>query len=210
MIIMRGRTSGHITRENIIRQSFILFCTKQYEEVTYPDIEQATGLRRGSILYHFKTKQELFDAVVESMLLDTTNLLNIPLPEGDVLKNFIDGFIDNGIELQKSMAAHGIENVFLAYMIIASNAFCHFQQFDKRLRQMRKVELGVWLQVVNKAIEKGEISNAVEANLLARLFVDTYYGHAASALREDRKGEIQVLQKELMALYNLVKSKPVD
>ena len=183
----------------------MLFCTRQYEEVTYPDIEQATGLRRGSILYHFKTKQELFDAIVESMLLDTSNILDIPLPEGEVLKNFIAGFIGNSIKLQKTMAGRGLENVFLAYMIIASNAFCHFEQFEKRLRQMRKVELGIWKQVVKKAIENGEISNAVEANLLARLFVDIYYGHAASALREDRKGEIQVLQKELMALYNLVK-----
>ena len=207
---MRTRTAGTITRANIINQAFILFCTKQYEEVTYPDIEQATGLRRGSILYHFKTKQELFDTVVESRLLDTTNILNIPLPEGDVLKNFIDGFIDNGIQLQKTMAAHGIENVFLAYMILTTNAFCHFAHFEKRLRQMRKVELGVWLQVVNKALEKGEISNAVEATLLARLFVDTSYGHAASALREDKKGEIQLLQTELMSLYNLVKNRPVD
>ena len=202
---MKGRSSGATTKSKIILESFMLFCSKQYEEVTYPDLEQATGLRRGSIIYYFKTKQELFDAVVESMLLDTSSILNIPIPEGEVLKNFIAGFILNCIKTQKEMENHGIENVFLGYLIIASSAFCHFDQFEKRLRQMRKVELNIWKQVISKAVEKGEITDTVGVDMLARIFIDTYYGHAASALREDRNEEIQVLQKELMTLYNFVK-----
>ena len=202
---MSGKMSGAVTKENIILQAFILFCTKQYEEVTYPDLERATGLRRGSILYHFKTKQELFEAVVEAMLLDTSTILKIPIPEGDVLKNFIAGFILNCERNQKAFAAHGIKNVFLAYTIIASSAFCHFDQFEKRVRQMRKVELDVWKQVISKAVEKGEIHDTVETDMLARIFIDTYYGHAASALREDRSAELRMLQTELSILYDLVK-----
>ena len=203
---MRGRASGTITRSNIILQSFILFCTKQYEQVTYLDIEQATNLRRGSILYHFKTKQELFDAVVESMLLDRSSMLNIPVPEGDVLRDFIGGFIDNCVRTRKTMSALGIENVYLAYYIIGSNAFCHFDRFDKRLRQMRKVELDIWAQIVNKAVDKGEISGALGVKALARLFMNIYYGHIGSALRGEAGDDTQTLHKELLTLYDLVKT----
>ncbi len=202
---MRGRSSGPATRSNIILQAFLLFSTKQYEAVTYLDIEQATKLRRGSILYHFKTKQELFEAVVETMLLDRSTILSIPIPEGEVLRNFITGFIQNCKKVQKTMTAHGIENVPLAYYIIGSNAFCHFEHFDKRLRQMRNVELGIWAQIVSKAIDKGEISDTIEAEILARLFMHIYYGHVCSAVRGDKSGDIQILHKELMTLYDLVK-----
>ena len=194
------------TRSNIIMQSFLLFCSRQYEEVTYPDIERATGLRRGSILYHFRSKQELFEAVVESALLDTSAILDVPIPEGDVLRNFIDGFVQNSLRLQKSLGVHGIDHVFRAYYILGSSAYCHFDQFGKRLRQMRKVELGVWARVVSKAVEKGEIATTIDAELLARMFVDIYYGHAASSLRGDRPDGLEVLHKELMTLYKLVRS----
>jgi AcrR family transcriptional regulator len=174
--------------------------------VTYFDIEQATMLRRGSIIYYYKTKQELFDAVVEAMLLDKSTILNVPIPDGDVLKNFIADFVLNCKRLQKTMAARGIKNVFLAYYIIGSNALCHFADFDKRLRQMRKVELDIWTQVVNKAVMNGEISDAVNTDTLARLFMNSYYGHGASAVRRQVSGDIDLLHKELTTLYNLVKS----
>jgi AcrR family transcriptional regulator len=173
--------------------------------VTYLDIEQATLLRRGSIVYYYKTKQELFDAVVESMLLDQSAILNVPIPDGDVLKNFISAFVLNCKKLQKTMATHGIKNVFLAYFIIGSNALCHFANFDKRLRQMRKVELDIWTQVLNKAVMNGEISDTVDSDTLARLFMNSYYGHGASAVRRQVSGDIDLLHKELTTLYNLFK-----
>jgi AcrR family transcriptional regulator len=173
--------------------------------VTYLDIEQATMLRRGSIVYYYKTKQELFDAVVESMLLDQSAILNVPIPDGDVLKNFIADFVLNCKRLQKTMAAHGIKNVFLAYYIIGSNALCHFTDFDKRLRQMRKVELDIWTRVVNKAVVNGEISNTVDCETMARLFMNSYYGHGASAVRRQVLGDVELLHRELTALYNFVK-----
>jgi AcrR family transcriptional regulator len=173
--------------------------------VTYLDIEQATQLRRGSIIYYFKTKQELFDAVVESMLLDKSTILNVPIPDGDVLKNFIAGFVLNCKKLQKTMAARGIKNVFLAYYLIGSNAFCHFADFDKRLRQMRKVELDIWTQVVNKAVANGEISDTIGTDTLARLFMNSYYGHGASAVRRQASGDLDSLHRELTMLYNFAK-----
>lgn len=100
------------------------------------------------------------------------------------------------------MAMHGITNVFRAYYIIGSSAFCHFEQFERSLRQMRKVELGIWMQIVSKAIRKGEIEDTV-----ARLFMNIYYGHAGSALRGEKSGDLQMLHRELLTLYGFVKKR---
>lgn len=205
--LMGGRTSGPRTRANIIEQSFKLFSARQYDQVTYPDIERATDLRRGSILYHFKSKQELFEAIVETMLLNWSAALDVPLPEGEVLKSFLEGFVDNYRKGQKKAAAQGIKNIHLAYYTIENTAFCYFNDFDKRLRQTRCVEHHIWTNVLTRAVEKGEIDGATKPEVWARLFMNLYYGYVYSAIRDAGGGNVELLREDLFALYDRVKKK---
>ncbi|MDR2937202.1 MAG: TetR/AcrR family transcriptional regulator [Rikenellaceae bacterium] len=204
---MAGRTSGPRTRANIIEQAFKLFCSKQYDQVTYPEIERATDLRRGSILYHFKNKQELFEAVVETMLLNWSASLDVPPPEGDILKCFIERFVGNCGKVKKSAAAQGIKNIHLAYYTIENTAFCYFKDFDKRLRQTREVEHRIWTNVLTRAVEKGEVDGAAEPEVFARLFMSLYYGYVYSSIRDADGGDVNLLRADLFALYDRVKMK---
>jgi AcrR family transcriptional regulator len=204
---MAGRTSGPRTRANIIEQAFKLFSSKQYDQVTYPEIERATDLRRGSILYHFKSKRDLFEAVVETMLLNWSASLDVPLPEGDMLKNFLEKFVANCRKIQKTAAAQGIKNIHLAHYTIESTAFCHFNDFDKRLRQTRDVEHRIWTNVLTRALEKREIDGAVKPEVFARLFMNLYYGYVYSGIRDADGGDVELLRKDLFVLYDRVKTK---
>lgn len=208
IIFKMGRTSGQATKEKIILEAFILFSTKQYDNVTFVDIERATGLSRGSIIYHFKNKHELFEAVVESSLLNRMSILNIPIRDNDCLKFFILDFIQNCETVIKSMADHGIENINLAHYIIESTAFCFFDNFNKRSRQMQEVELAVWTKVVKRALEKKEIRDDVEPDILALLFMNLYLGHAYSATKDDNGCDLKQLHKELFTLYDMVMAVP--
>lgn len=202
-----GRTSGKATREKIIFEAFILFSTNQYDKVTFAEIERVTGLSRGSIIYHFKNKQELFDAVVESCLLNRMSILNIPICDNDCLKAFILNFIQNCETVVKSMGGHGIKNINLANYIIESTAFCFFDGYSKRSHQMQEVEHAVWTQVVKRAREKKEIRDDIEPEMLALLFLKLYMGHAYSATKDENGCDLKQLHKELFILYDLVKTK---
>jgi AcrR family transcriptional regulator len=205
---MAGRTSGPRTRAKIIEQSFKLFSSMQYDSVTYPEIERATDLRRGSILYHFKTKLELFEAVVETMLLNWSASLDAPLPDGDMmLKGFLEGFVANCRKFQKGAAAQGIRNIHLAYYTIESTAFCHFKDFDKRLRQTREVEHQIWTNVLTRAIKNGEVDPAMKPEVYARMFMNLYYGYVYSGIRDADGGDVDLLREDLFALYDRVKAK---
>lgn len=204
---MGGRTSGPQTKARILNESFKLFSSKQYDQVTYPEIERATDLRRGSILYHFKTKQELFEAVVETMLLHWSATLEVPLPDGDMLKSFIEGFVDNCKKTRKKATAQGIKNIHLAFYTIENTAFCYFNDFDKRLRQTRDVEHRIWTNVLTRAAEKGEIDGAVKPEVFARLFMHLYYGYVYSSIRDADGGDLALLRQDLFALYDRLKRK---
>ena len=65
---MRG---GNLTREHLIRVSAELFSEKGVRAATMEDIAQALGIRKGSIYYYIKSKEEL----LREISLRTMNML---------------------------------------------------------------------------------------------------------------------------------------
>jgi Transcriptional regulator len=198
-----SRENGKITRENLTFRSFILFSLKPYDKVTFSDIEKATGLSRGAILYHFNSKQEIFNAVVESTLLNRTSILEIPIKEKDPLQSFIFDFVDSRKDVIKEMSKHGIKNMNLARYNIESQALYFYDQFDKLSRQMRTTELTVWTQVIKKSQDVNEIDKKHDPTKLASLFLNAYLGHAYSAAKEEKGCDTELLLDELMYLREI-------
>lgn len=54
-----------VRRQEIVAAAFELFREKGYEQVSVHDIVKKVGLAQGTFYYHFKSKYELLDAVVE-------------------------------------------------------------------------------------------------------------------------------------------------
>ena len=58
------RTGGEVTRKRLLVTALLLFTQKPYDKVTFKEIEKATGLSRGALMYHVPNKETLFrDAV---------------------------------------------------------------------------------------------------------------------------------------------------
>ncbi len=56
---------GELTRRNIIDKSMQLFSVKGYFNTSISDILQATGLTKGGLYCHFKSKEEVWRAVYD-------------------------------------------------------------------------------------------------------------------------------------------------
>ncbi len=193
------------TKENILFQAFILFSKKPYDKVTFEDLEKATGLSRGALLYHVKTKMNLFNEVIESSILNRSSILNIPIQDKDCLKNFILDFVNNCQQTMKLMNSYGIKNINLAYLNIESQALYYYTNYNQISKQGFDTEIKVWTLVINKAMEKKEIKHNIDANTFALLFHKLYLGHAYSAVSEEKGCNVSLLQKELLSLYELIK-----
>ena len=50
---MRYKDPNNVSKQKILLESFKLFATKPFSDITFTDIEKVTGLSRGAILYHF-------------------------------------------------------------------------------------------------------------------------------------------------------------
>lgn len=63
------------TREQIIDTANRLFYEHGYEHTSFASIAQAVGISRGNFYYHFKTKDEILQAVIEARLSSTRDML---------------------------------------------------------------------------------------------------------------------------------------
>ena len=71
------------TRERIVEQADVLFYERGYEAASLADIAAPLGLSRGNFYYHFKTKDEILDAVIDLRLSRTAAMLTAWEAEGD-------------------------------------------------------------------------------------------------------------------------------
>lgn len=79
------------TKERILIEAMNLFSMRGYEGVTVQDIAQSVGIKAPSLYKHYKSKQEIFDAILERMQTNYISKLTLMDldgidPEKDKLK----------------------------------------------------------------------------------------------------------------------------
>lgn len=85
--------AGKITREQIVEAADLLIYQRGYDHTSFADIAQAVGISRGNFYYHFRTKDEILDAVIERRLAVTGALLQRWEAEADGPADRIRSFI---------------------------------------------------------------------------------------------------------------------
>lgn len=85
--------NGETTRERIVEAADGLFYRQGYEHTSFSDIAEAVRISRGNFYYHFKTKDEILDAVIDARLAGTARMLEEWEIEGDTPEDRIRSFI---------------------------------------------------------------------------------------------------------------------
>jgi len=69
-------TKGDGNRQRIIEAADSLFYRRGYNQTSFQDISDATGIPRGNFYYYFKTKDQILNAVVDARTADLSGMLN--------------------------------------------------------------------------------------------------------------------------------------
>ena len=82
-----------------------MFYRQGYEHTSFSDIADAVHISRGNFYYHFKTKDEILDAVIDARLADTRKMLEQWEIEGkqpaDRIRSFIHILIANRADIKR-------------------------------------------------------------------------------------------------------------
>ncbi len=97
--------SDKATRDRIIEAADRLFYERGYEHTSFSDIADAVQISRGNFYYHFKSKDEILDAVIEARLANTQKMLDQWEIEGkqpaDRIRSFIHILIANRADIKR-------------------------------------------------------------------------------------------------------------
>jgi AcrR family transcriptional regulator len=63
------------TRDRIVEAADLLFYHQGFEQTSFTHIAEAVGITRGNFYHHFKSKDEILDAVIGARLAATTGML---------------------------------------------------------------------------------------------------------------------------------------
>lgn len=81
------------TRDRIIEAADRLFYRQGFEHTSFSDIADSVRISRGNFYYHFKTKDEILDAVIGARLADTRRMLERWETDGETPEARIRSFI---------------------------------------------------------------------------------------------------------------------
>ena len=97
--------SNKTTRDHIVEAADRLFYRQGYEHTSFSDIADAVQISRGNFYYHFKSKDEILDAVIDVRLANTRKMLEKWEIEGkrpeDRIQSFIHILIANRAKIKR-------------------------------------------------------------------------------------------------------------
>jgi len=118
--------SGKSTRDHIVEAADQLFYRQGYEHTSFSDIAEAVQISRGNFYYHFKSKDDILDAVIERRLANTLKMLEKWENEGqqptERIRSFIHILIMNRAKIKRFGCPVGTLCTELAKLDHASQA----------------------------------------------------------------------------------------
>lgn len=201
---MRKKTENSVSKNKILIEAFKLFASKPFDKVTFTDLENATGLSRGAILYHVKTKENLFDLVLDELIFKRTTIAIEPNITG--LWNHIEVFIQERINEQEYFASLGITNINKAFMNVECSAFVFSAKMQEFSTSWIKRELEFWTAIFDNAIATGEISKKVEPILDSNIFLNIFMGASYIGVGLLNGYDLLKLKEQYQILYDRIKN----
>ncbi|MBE9168049.1 TetR/AcrR family transcriptional regulator [Pleurocapsales cyanobacterium LEGE 06147] len=160
------------TRANIIQQAAELFNQKGYSGSSMADIMRATGLQKGGIYNHFKSKDELaleaFDYAYQLVSQRIWEAIRTKSHALEKLKALVLVYLNY------------IDDPPLAGGCPVLNTAIESDDAHPALRDRARQAMTSWrnliIRIVNKGINKGEIASDVEAEVIATILISTIEG----------------------------------
>ncbi len=116
--------SDKTTRDHIVEAADQLFYRQGYEHTSFSHIADAVQISRGNFYYHFKSKDEILDAVINVRLADTRKMLEQWEIDGkqpaDRIRSFIHILIANRADIKQYGCPVGTLSTELAKLNHAS------------------------------------------------------------------------------------------
>lgn len=149
------------TRNRIVEAADRLFYRQGFDRTSFADIADAVGISRGNFYYHFKSKDEILDAVIAQRLAGTRTMLQRWEIEGEAPADRIRSFIHMLIANRADIRRYGCPVGSLCSELAKLNHRAHAEA--NRLFTL----LRIWLRLQFERLGRKSEADALAMHLLA-------------------------------------------
>lgn len=175
------------TKRKIFETSMKLFAEKGYDATSIEEITATVGVAKGTLYYHFSSKEEIFKFLVEEGVKLLKNSIEI---KTDKLTNSIDKI--KAIILIQIKILVKYEN----FITIILSEIWGTSERSKMCRNIVFEYIEVIEEIVKEGINKGEIRN-LDSNVVASGIFGFVCSSLIYKLRKNEEIEVMELYKEI-------------
>lgn len=173
------------SKKKILEKSFALFLTKSYDSVSMREIQDAAGVSRGAIYHHFKSKEEIYEQIVNDYLLPIFSSYSlITDEEKKTLQSAVYAFVkyrQNHMNLLKEITPANSKLTDFYFLKFIFQSTEHNKDFKEQVSLLYEKEYFGWRNIIQAAMRTGEIKSDIDIDYVAQYFVTTPFGIGLSS-----------------------------
>jgi TetR/AcrR family transcriptional regulator, transcriptional repressor for nem operon len=177
------------TKTHILNESLKLFLRKSFKDVTLSEILTKTGLSKGAFYYYFKSKEKLFQEIIETYFTYMVVYKFENYSRNSLKEFYSDHLKDLGRAVGKvtsDKAKIGTNNALNTnYFYPIFDALRILPEFRMSLKAARDKEVYYWTSAIARARESGEIKSNMPDEQIARIFIYTGNSIGLQLIMED-------------------------
>jgi len=161
----RTKEDAQATRNLVLDTAEVVFVRRGVSRTSLNEIAQTAGLSRGAIYWHFKDKADLFNAMMERVMLPLEEALNLtgPTPTTGGIEQLRQGCID---ALRKIVDDPQVRRVF-EIAIHKVEYVDELEAVRDRRRDASKGHIDRIERTMAQSIRRGELSRRISARAAA-------------------------------------------
>ncbi|GAB6010609.1 TetR/AcrR family transcriptional regulator [Viscerimonas tarda] len=199
------------SKRKILEKAFSLFLVKSYNSVSMREIQELSNVSRGAIYHHFKSKEEIYEDVVNEYLLPIyLNYSLIAEGEKKTLQDAILGVIkcrQNHVNTLKEItSAKLIDFYFFKFLFQASE---HSSNFNEQVGILMEKELTGWKNIIKFAMRSGELRADIDVDFVAEWIISTPFGLGITTAFSNAKFNFNDLRTTYLKLYSTIKKNSI-
>ena len=170
-------------RNEILDVAERLFCTRGYDNTSTNDILAEIGIARGTLYYHFKSKEDILDAMIDRILDDiTAKASRIALDESrPVLERLTKMVLAANVDTKTG-------DMILEQVHKPQNALMHAKMQERLINQL----IPLFVKMITDGMKQGIMQTDYPEDTMQMLLMysNTVFDDSIAYSEEEKKGKV--------------------
>ncbi len=157
-------------KEYILEKAFDVFMSTGYDSASITVLQKELGMSRGAMYRYFKSKDELFIAVIDKYVIGLIDRFRPKVAEDLTLVEMIEDLYRYQKRIMIALDKQNLKHRFLNFTALIIQAAKHYPGVIEKMETVKTESLRLWKKATLNSLEKDEIRADIRVDIIAGFF----------------------------------------